>query len=757
VANVPPPRTAGELPGAIATMSDQAGLKFGDFTLDVAERLLLREGHAVPLTPKAFDVLAALAARPGRLVTKDELLKEIWPDAFVEESNLAYHVFALRRALGDTAEGHCYVETVPKRGYRFVGTVVTDEGSGGDASTEGKREGVSSGRPSRKTALWAAGACGAAAILVLLLLYTHAQRPPLADEPTKVEVSSSAVRLSLTSTFTISPDGRRLVFAGAGADGVTRLWVRNLDENDARPLPGTEVALGQIVPPTFWSPDSRFVAFDASGQLKKIDVTGGPPQTVCALSDLAVGGSWNQEGVIVVGSPRGGISRCPASGGSASIVTEPDAALQQSAHLLPWFLPDGRRFLYLAVSRTVPGNSGIYVHALDAPPGSAGSTRILDARFGAAYVPGRDDARGHLLFLRDGVLFAQGFDPAGLHITGPAARLAEPVGHFLDGAFFSASTNGTLAFRPPEGLRRLTWLDRQGNVLGHVGEAGRYSGLALAPGEQRAVVVQHGVGANVDQDLWVIDLPSGRSSRITFDARLEAQPLWFADGKRIIFSTAGTVGSLFEQPVGGGQDPRMLLDTPQHNLAEDVSPDGRFLLFTVQNIGGTRNDVWVLPLTGDRPPYPFIRRDFDQGQARFSPDGRWVAYVSSESGRQEVRVRRFAPNPTGDVESDSDSVPVSTSGGVAPRWRRDGRELFFITPDGAIAVADVHNGDALEIGTPKRLFQAPDVSFDAPAGVPSWSVSADGTRFLVALTEPRTVPTSFLLVFNWQAGLAHRQ
>jgi eukaryotic-like serine/threonine-protein kinase len=749
-------------------MSDSTVLQFGEFTLHVTERLLLRDGRAVPLTPKAFDVLAVLAARPGRLVTKDELLKEIWPDTFVEEGNLAYHVFAVRKALGDTAEGHRYVETVPKRGYRFVGApvpltvanlaqheTIARELNGSEGGSDVKdmpgRRPAQSRDASRRMIWWAAaGVCGAALAVVLL----SPRRPAAADEPTKVEVSSPGVRLSLTSTFTISPDGRRLVFAGAGPDGVTRLWIRSMDASDARPLVGTEIALGGIVPPMFWSPDSRFVAFDAIGQLKKIDVTGGPPQTVCPLPGLAVGGSWNEEGVIVVGSPQGGISRCSASGGPASTITSPDPSQQHSAHLLPWFLPDGRQFLYLAVSRAVPGNSGIYVQTLDAQPDAA-PTRILDARFGAAYVSGRDGAEGHLLFLRDGQLFAQAFDAARLQLTGAAAPVAAPVGHFLDGAFFSASTSSTLVFRPPDESRRLTWLDRRGNVLLHVGEPGRFSGLAVAPGGKRAVVVQHATGANVDQDLWLIDLASGRSSRITFDARLEDVPVWSADGKRVVFNASGAIGALFDQSVNGQPDTRMLLDGPPHNVPESVSPDGQFLLYSVANIGTTRTDIWVLPLSGEQDPYPLIRRNFDQSQAQFSPDGRWVAYVSNESGRQEVWVRRFAPNATG-ADSDVESVVVSSSGGMAPRWRGDGKELFFVTPDGAIAAADVHSVDALEIGTPKRLFQAPDIPFDGAQGVPSWSVSADGSRFLVVLAETRTTPTSFSLIFNWQAGLTGR-
>jgi DNA-binding winged helix-turn-helix (wHTH) protein/Tol biopolymer transport system component len=771
--------------------NDFGGLQFGDFVLDVRERRLLRNGRPVPLAPKAFDVLAALAARPGCLVTKDELLNEVWPDSFVEESNLAYHVFALRRALGETADGESYVETVPKRGYRFMASVAAVNGSSGangeavlsaatlapdtgagqpqaiglgaakrsshdlmsegpDASgplatSPGKERGRASRFVGRAAALWfLGGVCGATVAMALL----YPRRAPVAREPIRVEVSIG-VRLTETGAFAISPDGRHLVFAGAGPDGVLRLWVRSLDASSARPLPGTEVALGASVPPMFWSPDSRFVAFDAIGQLKEVDVTGGAPRTLCTLPTLAVGGSWSQDGVIVVGSPQGGILRCPASGGEASIVTQPDPSRQESAHLLPWFLPDGRRFLYLSVSRAAPEHSGIYVHTLDAPP-EATPTRILATGFGAAYVPDVERERGHLLFMRDGALYAQGFDPARLQLTGEAARIAEPVGSFLDGAFFSASRNGVLAFRAPEDTTRLTWLDRRGTVLGRVGDPGRYSGLALAPDETRAVVVQHAIQANADQDLWLVDLPSGRSSRLTADARLEEWPVWSEDGRRIYFTGSGAIGSIFEQSIDGERGGRLLLESPQHKMPTSISRDGRFLLYTSRSSGSTRGDVWVLPLTGERTPYPLIRRAFDQEQAQFSPDGQWVAYTSNDSGRPEVLVRPFAPASTTDAESAGESVMVSKSGGTAPRWRADGKELFFITPVSAIASVPVSVHPVLSVGSPTTLFQAPGIATD-------WSVAADGSRFLVMAPDVGTTSTSLSLVFNWQETLDNKR
>jgi len=734
---------------------DRGGLQFGDFTLDVAERRLLRDGRPVTLAPKAFDVLAALAARPGRLITKDELLKEVWPDSFVEESNLAYHVFALRKALGETADGESYVETVPKRGYRFTASVTAVNGAASAdapqapddrepqvqiAEKEPWRVPRFFGRPA---ALWfIGGACFAT--LVLMLLYQR--QSPAARVPIRVEVSTG-VRLTETSAFALSPDGRQLVFAGSGADGVVRLWVRSLDASEARPLPGTEVALGALVPPMFWSPDSRFVAFDAIGQLKKVDVTGGSPQTVCAVTGV-IGGSWSPNGVIVVGSPQGGISRCPASGGQASIVTKPDASRQESAHLLPWFLPDGRRFLYLSVSRTAPENSALYVHTVDAPPGTVSPTRLMAAGFGAAYVPDGAREQGHLLFMRDGALFAQAFDPVRLQITGEAARIAEPVGSFLDGGFFSASRTGALAFRAPDETLRLTWLNRLGNVLERVGQPGKYSGLALAPEQTRAVVVQRATRSTADSDLWLVDLPSGRSSRLTFDARLEEQPVWSDDGRRIYFTGSGAIGSLFEQPINGEQEARLLLESPQHKMPTSVSRDGRFLLFTSEN-GSTRGDVWVLPLTGERTPYPLIRRAFDQEQAQFSPDGRWVAYVSNESGRQEVLLRRFEP-AAHDPESAGESVTVSKSGGTAPRWRADGKELFFITPEDAVVSVSVNARSGLEVGSPTTLFNAPGIAAD-------WGVSADGSRFLVMTPERSGASTSLSLIFDWQGMLNPRR
>ena len=283
-----------------------------------------------------------------------------------------------------------------------------------------------------------------------------------------------------------------------------------------------------------------------------------------------------------------------------------------------------------------------------------------------------------------------------------------------------------------------------------VGEPAKYVGLALAPDVERAVMVQHAVRAIADQDLWLMDLPSGRSSRLTFDARLEERPVWSHDSRRIYFTSGGAIGSLFEQSITGEQGARLLLESPEHKIPTSVSPDGRFLLYTSENIGSTRGDVWVLPLVGDRTPYPLIRRSFDQEQAQFSPDGRWVAYVSNESGRREVLVHPFSLVSANDPESAAESVAASNAGGTAPRWRADGKELFFITPEGAIASVPVSLRPVLQVGSPTMLFQARGISTD-------WGVAADGSRFLVMAPDVGAASTSFSLILDWQGTLDRRR
>ena len=369
---------------------------------------------------------------------------------------------------------------------------------------------------------------------------------------------SPGVELSEASPFALSPDGQHLVFAGRGRDGVTRLWLRRMGDEASRPLSGTEAALGGLTPPMFWSPDSQAVAFDAAGQLKRFDLRDGATRTVCALPALAVGGSWNAEGIIIVGAPSSGLFRCSTADGIASELTRIDSDKGETTHLFPWFLPDGRHFLYVRVARNAPEGSGVYLGSLDDKPGSARPTRLLASGFGAAYIPRKGGSTGHVVFLRDATLFAQAFDERALQLRGEPIPLAHPVGSFLDGGFFSVSQDDVIAFRPPDKEFQLTWFDREGKKIGSAGEVGRYSGVALSPDDSRVATAKEIVGSKIDQDIWVLETSRPTSTRITFGPVLEDLPVWSADGRTLMFTNGGDTGNLFAQAVDGEPNARLL-------------------------------------------------------------------------------------------------------------------------------------------------------------------------------------------------------
>jgi eukaryotic-like serine/threonine-protein kinase len=741
-----------------------ARLQFGDVTLTPGERQLSKRGQPVSLTPKAFDLLVVLAEKPGRLLTKEQLLQAVWADAAVEESNLSYHIFAIRKALGDTAENGL-IETVPKRGYRFTATVTRFNGGDvesprlsdhpGDEENAGPSIDHSATAPPAdvpsvhgtvsvprlrlrgrwRPALWfAAGMLVASAVGALVWIRAGNQPAVLI----RAQISPD-VQLADASAFAVSPDGQQLVFVGKGEDGVTRLWARRFGDEMARPLAGTETALGGLTPPMFWSPDSRAVAFDAAGQLKSFDFRDGAVRTICSLSGLAVGGSWNADGVVIVGHPSGGLCQCSAAG-RPSELTRVDAGSGESAHVLPWFLPDGRHFLYVRVARKAPEGSGVYVGSLDDRPGTTKPTRLLATGFGAAYVRTSRSSAGHVIFLRDRTLFAQPFDERTLQLRGAPVSVATPVGSFLDAGFYSASQNDVIAFRPPNKDFQLTWFDRQGRTIAAASEIGRYSGVSLSPDGSHIAIAKETAGSSVDQDIWILDTSRATMRRATFGPLLEEVPIWSADGRRLVFTIGGDIGTLFEQDIDGSAQPRLLLETKEHKIPTSASRDGRFLLFTAQNIDRSRSDVWVLPLLPAGKPFPLIQRSFDQEQAQFSPDGRWVAYTSNESGRYEVLVRRFRQPSEGGTD-DPQTIAVSAGGGTAPRWRADGKELYFLSLDGSAMAVDVRADLSLAVGMPQVLFRLAGSHGD-------WDVLGDGSRFLIATTPSGDASPPFTVLWN---------
>ena len=423
-------------------------------------------------------------------------------------------------------------------------------------------------------------AWGAAALLLATLgplAYQHVRERPASPSPTRFQISP-IVEFAGPGSFGLSPDGRHLAFAGLGSDGTARLWIRAMDSLEVRPLPGSETVL--ITPPPIWSPDGRFVAFDAGGKLKKLDVSGGLPQTLCDLPGVAVGGSWNRDGDIIVGNTSGGLLRVRETGGVAVPITALDPSRKEEFHLLPSFLPDGRHFVYLRVSPGAPEASGTYVGTLDAKPEEQSTARLMPYVVGLTYSAPRDDGPGRLMFLREGTLMAQPFDARRLALVGNAVPVAERVGSFRDGGFFSTSANDVLVYRTADTDSQLVWFDRQGIVSGRVSEPGGFRNVALSPDGTRAVASRTNPQDTTKADLWLFDLSRGSgATRLTLGAGIAEFPVWSPDSKRIVFTSSSS--QLRQKLASGEGDERELLRSASVDLLRPSgwSPDGRFLLY----------------------------------------------------------------------------------------------------------------------------------------------------------------------------------
>ena len=541
--------------------------------------------------------------------------------------------------------------------------------------------------------------------------------------------------------FALSPDGRRLAFVGTGPDGRTLLWVRPLDALVTQPLAGTE---DPAMP--FWSPDSRFLAFNAGGKLKKIDVSGGLPVT---LADGVTNnqGSWNPDDVIlfVPGGSKHSLYRVSASGGTPTPATTLDTASDDIEHWTAFFLPDGRHFLYLALGSKTNSLEAraVYVGSLDP---TEKPRLLLQGGSNAKY------ASGSVLFMRDTTLMAQPFDVKRLELTGEAVPVAERVQ--IGGASgrtgaFSVSQTGVLAYQAQTDVgSQPVWVDRTGKQIGVLGDPadyGDYGGIELSP-DGTHVAVSLRDSATLTNDIWLFDAARGLRTRFTFDPANEISSIWSPDGSRLVFdSNRKGPGELYQKASSGAGNEDVLLADNVAKRPVSWSPDGRFILYVRFPGGSTVDHLWVLPLFGDRKPFPFLQTPFNETHGQFSPDGHWIAYQSSVSGRAEVYVAPF-PGPGGKWQ-------ISTVGGRFPRWRRDGKELFYLAPDNRLMAATVNGqGSAFEVGAVRPLFQAGTRTAGDPAAYP-YDVSAGGQRFLVNTFLDQAAQAPITIVQNWTAGL----
>jgi len=566
--------------------------------------------------------------------------------------------------------------------------------------------------------------------------------PPAPAEPVRFQIPPQEKMTLAAGLGGLSFDGRQLVFAATGSDGIQRLWVRALDSLEARPLPGSESPFYSAV---IWSPDSRFIAFDGTGKLKKIPVAGGPVEIVYDTSrfGLAVGGDWNRDGVIIFGTPGGGLMRVSASGGPASPLTVVDSSRKEFHHNQPQFLPDGRHFIYMRTS-TVPGNSGVYIGSLDAKAEDQSSKQVLATLYGSAFVPSSDPGWGHLLFVQERTLMTQRLDTGRMELSGEPVALAEGVGTFLDGAFFSAANNVLVYRTSSSGNSQLTWYGRQGQTLGTAGETtDLFDGIELSPDGTRVAVSR-------DLAIMLLEFSRGTTTRFTFGHANSYAPIWSSDGNRIIFaSNREGHFDLYEKPASGATDEELLLKSDQSKFPSSWSRDGRFLLYT-GNDSKTGNHLWVLPLERDKKPFPFLRTEFNENDGSFSPDGRWIAYSSDESGRDEIYVRPFSPDLNG-TASGGGRWQISNGGGVNPHWRGDSKELYFLGSDGKLMAVEVSGNPTFRAEAPRVLFQAPP-QLVIPL-FSSWDVTQDGKRFLFPAPAAPSVQAPITVVLNWPSLL----
>ena len=591
-------------------------------------------------------------------------------------------------------------------------------------------------RRSRERLAWAAAAAAALAALALALLAPARPREALRTVQASIPPPDKSSFVYDLGPMALSPDGRRLAFLAPTAERKNLLWVRPLNGMAAQPLAGTE---GAAYP--FWSPDSRFLGFFAGGKLKKIDASGGPPQVLCDTQE-GRGGTWNRDGVILFSpSSRDAILRIPSAGGAPAPATKIDLSKREFSHRFPFFLPDGRHFLYLARAVGTGPNEGreVFIGSLD----SRERRSLLRVNSNVVFAPSAPGAAsGHLLFSHERTLLAQPFDAKRLRLSGEAFPVGEQVQYFRSFGFgvFTASDNGVLAYQAGVvgGVSQLAWLDRAGKPLDVLGPPADYLRPRISR-DGRRVAVDIRDPQTGQADVWIYDLARRVSTRFTFEPSDSVFPIWSPDDSRIVFESNRKGSDDLYQKVssGTGNEEEFLVQEGNLEIPTDWSTDGRFVAYN--GIDNRKKAGWDLGFysVAEKKASLFLATPVNEANGRFSPDGRWLAYASDESGKYEVYVRPF-PGPGGKWQ-------ISAAGGGQPVWNRNGKELFYVSADNKLMAVDVKADSGFEASTPRALF---DVHLKNATGW-RYDISPDGQRFLANTVVGEARANLITLVLNW--------
>ncbi len=599
---------------------------------------------------------------------------------------------------------------------------------------------AASRRSSRGLRVWLPlASAGTLLVAVLTLLpgwWAHRRESPpgllqLSVLPPPSATFSSPPASIVAPQIAISPDGRQVAFVSQAPRGRPNLWVRSLGDSEAQLLRGTEDA---IYP--FWSPDSRSLGFFAEGKLKTIEIGGGPARTLSDAPLDSRGGTWGRDGTILFApTAASGLFRIAATGGTASQVTKFDVSRAENSHRFPAFLPDGRHFLY-TTRNARQEHWGVSMASLDLP---VGTPLVERTDWSAQFAP-----PGYILFLRAGTLMAQPFDLNRTSITGEAITVAGDVGVTSTGyAAFSASDTGVIVYAKHIGLPgELRWFDRSGNPAGTVGTPAEYLDFELSP-DERTIAVSRVDPKLTSADVWLLDLARNVMTRFTVDPQTDASALWSPNGGRIVFRTNRHGFSELYQKRSSSTEPEQPILDPEANLiSSDWSSDGKLIVYT-KTSSTAGFDIWVWPTDGRAKPLLAVHTALNAMHGRLSPNGRWLAYASDESGELQVYVQPFPA--TGEKRQ------ISPDGGSEPRWRRDGNELFYLASDNKLMSVPIPGGNAFDRGVPKALFDT-RVPLTGNPYRSNYAVTADGQRFLVN-TRIEDAPSPINVILNWTALL----